>query len=158
VQYTPADLPPQPKVQPVLTSRRKLYILAAILAIAFGYFAYSAFVSATAFYVTVDQFIEQGSPVGQNVQVKGRLADDSFHRESNTSLKATFLLEENGQQLSATYDGVLPDLFFNPYSEIVLGGTYTDEGMFVANRVYVKCPSKYQGLEVDNPYDDAPVS
>ena len=51
---------------------------------------------------------------------------------------------------------MLPDLFFNPHSEIVLGGTYGDDGVFIADRVLIKCPSKYESLEVENPYDDVP--
>ena len=156
MQYTPADLPQEPVAKSVLTRGRILAIVGAILLATFAYFAYTAFVSATAFYMTVDEYVAQGPVVGQEVQVKGRLVDGSFRRENDTSLRATFLLEENGVQLLASHDGVLPDLFFNPYAEIVLGGTYTEEGVFVANRVYVKCPSKYQSLEVDNPYRDVP--
>ncbi|MEX2431467.1 MAG: cytochrome c maturation protein CcmE [Dehalococcoidia bacterium] len=153
MQYTPADPPEQPVAQSVLTSRRKLLILGAIVSIAFAYFAFSAFVSATSFYVTVDEFFERGPVVGERIQVKGRLVENSFQREDGTSLAAAFLLEENGRQLHVTHDGVLPDLFFNPYSEIVLGGTYTAQGVFVTDQILVKCPSKYQALEVDNPYD-----
>ena len=156
MQYTPAELPQEPVAKSVLTSGRKLAILGAILLAAFAYFAYTAFMSATSFYTTVDQYVEHGPVVGQDAQVKGRLVEGSFARENNTALLATFVLEENGVQLEATHDGVLPDLFFNPYSEIVLGGTYSEDGVFVADRIYVKCPSKYQSLEVDNPYGDVP--
>ena len=126
-------------------------VLGAIVLAAFGYFSYTAFQSAQSFYLTVDELVELGpSGAAQAVQVKGRLVEDSFQREGGTSTLAHFLLSENGVQVDATYDGVLPDLFFNPHSEIVLGGTYEDGGLFVADRVYVKCPSKYQSLEVDN--------
>ena len=91
------------------------------------------------------------------MQVEGKLVDDSFAREGGTSTLAHFLLHENGAQVDATYDGVLPDLFFNPHSEIVLGGTYEEDGVFLADRIYVKCPSKYQSLDVVNPYDAAPA-
>ena len=42
--------------------------------------------------------------------------------------------------LLATYDGVLPDLFFNPHSEIILEGSYNGEGVFQASEILVKCP------------------
>ena len=87
----------------------------------------------------------------------GSLIRDSFTREaadgSGPTIVAVFLLEDNGQQVQATFEGALPDLFFNPHSEIVLGGTYGEDGVFVADRVLVKCPSKYQSLEVELPPD-----
>ena len=150
MRYTPVELPRSPASTSVLTRGRKLAIIVAIMLAAFGYFSYTAFESAQSFYLTVDELIELGPPPTQSVQVKGKLVEDSFVREGGTSTLAHFLLQENGAQVNATYVGVLPDLFFNPHSEIVLGGTYEDGGLFVADRVYVKCPSKYQSLEVDN--------
>ena len=150
MQYTPAEPPQGPRSASVLTRGRKVMILAAIMLAAFGYFGYTAFESAQSFYLTVDELVELGPSAAQAVQVKGKLVEGSFVREGGTSTLANFLLHENGVQVDATYDGVLPDLFFNPHSEIVLGGTYEDGRLFVADRVYVKCPSKYQSLEVDN--------
>ena len=153
MRYTPAEPPRSPGSTSVLTRGRKLAIIVAIMLAAFGYFSYTAFESAQSFYLTVDELLELGPSATQSVQVKGKLVEDSFAREGGTSTLAHFLLQDNGAQVDATYDGVLPDLFFNPHSEIVLGGTYEDGGLFVADRVYVKCPSKYQSLEVDNPTD-----
>ncbi len=151
MRYTPAEPPRSPGSASVLTRGRKLAIIVAIMLAAFGYFSYTAFESAQSFYLTVDELLELGPSATQSVQVKGKLVEDSFAREGGTSTLAHFLLQDNGAQVDATYEGVLPDLFFNPHSEIVLGGTYEDGGLFVADRVYVKCPSKYQSLEVDNP-------
>ncbi len=137
----------------VLTRKRKLIILGAVLLAAFAYLGFTAFQNATSFYVTVDELVAEGVPPGQSVQVKGTLVEGSFARDANDGVHATFRLAENGVEIPASYDGVLPDLFFNPHSEIVLGGTYEPGGEFTADRVLVKCPSKYQSLEVDNPYD-----
>ncbi len=155
MQYTPAERPSTAALaRGVLTRGRKLMIVGGIVLLAFGYFSYTAFQSAQSFYLTVDELVELGpSSDARSVQVKGSLVEESFQREVETSTLARFLLSENGAQVAATYDGVLPDLFFNPHSEIVLGGTYEPDGVFVADRVYIKCPSKYRSLEVDNPYD-----
>ena len=158
MNYTPAPIP-EPAAAPagvasVLTRRRRFIILGIILLAAFGYFGFTAMQSATSFYLPVDELVEQG-PGAASVQVKGSLVEGSFVRESTENTIATFTLQENGAQVAATYDGVLPDLFFNPHSEIVLGGTYHADEVFVADRIYVKCPSKYQSLETENPYDTA---
>jgi cytochrome c-type biogenesis protein CcmE len=154
MDYTPAGIPTPEEASPprsVLTRGRKLALVALVVLLAFGYFGYTAFQSATAFYLTVDELVAQGPDEAQLIQVKGTLVPDSFARAGTTSTLASFLLAENGAQVEATYDGVLPDLFFNPHSEIVLGGVYRDDGRFHADRVYVKCPSKYQALQVENP-------
>ena len=159
MQYTPAEQPVQPigtasGAPSFLTKQRKLLIVGVVLLAAFGYFGFTAFQAATSFYVTVDELVAQGPAAGQSLKVKGALVEDSFDRASTENTIATFQLHENGAQIDATYDGVLPDLFFNPHSEIVLEGTYEPGGVFMTDRVFVKCASKYQSLEGEAPYDD----
>ena len=160
MQYTPAEQPATPiaatGAPSFLTKQRKLIIVGIVLLAAFGYFGFTAFQAATSFYLTVDELVAQGPAAGESVKVKGALVEDSFDRASTENTIATFQLHENGAQIDATYDGVLPDLFFNPHSEIVLEGTYEPGGVFMTDRVFVKCASKYQSLEGEAPYDDYP--
>ena len=157
MQYTPAEQPAAPiaatGAPSLLTKQRKLIIVGVVLLAAFGYFGFVAFQSATAYYLTVDEVVARGPDgVPASLQVKGRLLPDTFTRagaDGEPSTVAVFVLEENGARLDATYEGALPDLFFNPHSEIVLSGTYRPDGVFEAERVLVKCPSKYQSLEED---------
>ena len=54
--------------------------------------------------------------------------------------------------MEASYVGVLPDLFFNPHSEIILEGHYDPESaVFQTDNILVKCPSKYQSVQNANP-------
>lgn len=156
MQYTPAEQPAPPiaatGLPSFLSKRRRLIIIGVVLLAAFGYFGFTAFQAATSFYLTVDELVAQAPAAGESVKVKGALVEDSFNRVSTENTIATFQLHENGAQIDATYDGVLPDLFFNPHSEIVLEGTYEPGGVFTTDRVYVKCASKYQSLEGEQPY------
>lgn len=162
MQYTPAEQPAAPiaatGAPSLLTKQRKLIVVGVVLLAAFGYFGFTAFQAATSFYLTVDELVAQGPAAGESVKVKGALVEDSFHRASTENTVATFRLHENGAQIDATYDGVLPDLFFNPHSEIVLEGTYEPGGVFMVDRVFVKCASKYQSLEGEAPYEYAEPS
>ena len=119
MEYTPANQSePAPRGQFVsaLGSHRKLLIAAVVLLVAFGYFGFTAFSSATAYYMTVDEVVALGDKLpSQSFQVKGRLAPASFAREEGTLL-AQFTIEENGARLQAAYDGVVPSLFFNEHS------------------------------------------
>lgn len=136
----------------LLSRHRKLFISAVVLIIGFGYFGFVAFQNATAYYLTVDELVARGpSAELQTVQVKGKLVPDSFIREGNGSTVARFTLAEGGKELAATYDGVLPDLFFNSHSEIVLSGHYDQSHVFNTDRVLVKCPSKYRSEDYNDP-------
>ena len=86
------------------------------------------------------------SSENQVFQIKGRLVPESFDRK-NGGILSSFQLQENGFVLEAVYDGVLPDLFFNEHSEIMLEGEYSRECIFETDTIIVKCPSKYQAVE-----------
>ena len=125
------------------SGRVKLAIGAAVVLVALGYFAFMAFQSATVYYYTVGEIQDRGpTAAGETVRVSGKLMDGSFSRDPDSTL-ARFALTDGGTELSATHDGVLPELFFNEHSEIILEGSYTPEGVFQSHNVIVKCPSKY---------------
>jgi cytochrome c-type biogenesis protein CcmE len=123
-----------------------LVLLGVVLAIALGYLVYAAFPGSTLYYLTVDELLaDQSNLDGRSIRVVGKLVPDSFQRAPGSTL-ATFSLADRGQVLQGVYDGVLPDLFFNPHSDIVLEGRYGEGGVFHTDAVIVKCPSKYQTL------------
>jgi cytochrome c-type biogenesis protein CcmE len=131
----------------LLSGRVKLAVGAAVMVAALGYFAFMAFQSATVYYYTVGEIQDRGpTATGETVRVSGKLVDGSFSRDPDSTL-ARFALSDGGTALSATHDGVLPELFFNEHSEIILEGSYTPEGVFQSHNVIVKCPSKYAAEE-----------
>lgn len=145
-QPTP-NSPPDDAYKPTgpLAGQRKLYIALAVLGLALGYFSYIAFQGAAVFYVTVDELVSGNVMGGDTIRVNGKLVPDSFQREAQGTL-AHFDIAGGGQVLPAVYDGVLPELFFNEHSDIVLQGSYDSEGVFYTDLVIVKCPSKYEAL------------
>lgn len=150
----------------LLAGRRKLYVAVAMLALAIGYFGFTAFQSATVFYLTVDELLQGQAQPGETVRVSGKLVPGSFQREEKGTTAYFSLAGERGV-LEAELDGIVPELFFNEHSEIVLHGSYAPAGdggtgsggdssnlsgngtagVFVANSVVVKCPSKYEARE-----------
>ncbi|MBI4336847.1 MAG: cytochrome c maturation protein CcmE [Chloroflexi bacterium] len=134
----------QAAVSPFLSGRAKLLIAAVLVVAALGYFAWTAFQRSTVFYYTVPELQARGAQLyDKQVRVTGMLVPDSFQREGTAPL-AHFSLTDGQRQLPAEYNGVVPDLFFNPESEIVLQGAYTPSGVFRTDTIIVKCPSKYQ--------------
>jgi cytochrome c-type biogenesis protein CcmE len=130
----------------VTNNKTRLAVVGVVLVLALGYLIYAAFPGNTLYYLTVDEFLADETNLdGRSLRVVGKLAPDSFQRVEGTTL-ATFALVDKSDALPSIYDGVLPDLFFNPHSDIVLEGSYGDGGVFHTDTVIVKCPSKYQAL------------
>ena len=117
--------------QPVFNNRGKLIVGLAIIVVATGYFGFLAFKSATVYYYTVTEMNEVGPTLGESVQ-----------RQEDSTL-AQFSLTDGTESLAAVHNGVVPDLFFNEHSEIILEGQYGAGGVFESHNVIVKCPSKY---------------
>ncbi len=135
--------PVPPEATYLSTNRLKVFVGLIVLIGALGYFGFMAFQSATVYYYTVGELEAKGpTPEGRMVRVSGKLVPDSFHREGGSTL-ARFALTDGSRTMPAAHDGIVPDLFFNEHSEIILEGTYTPEGTFDSQNVIVKCPSKY---------------
>lgn len=99
--------------------------------------------------------ISEATETERRVQVVGELVPGSA-RFVEESQKLTFgLRDEDGQSLSVLYDGVKPGNLEDA-KEIVVIGSYR-EGVFHAQRVLVKCPSKYQGQGDEHP-DSIPMT
>ena len=127
----------------IFNNRVKMVVVLAVLVGAFAYFAFIAFESATLYYLTVGELIERGpTEEGRSVRVAGKLVAGSFFREDGSTL-ASFALTDGTETLNAVHDGVVPDLFFNEHSEVILEGEYDSDGTFHSYHVTVKCPSKY---------------
>lgn len=127
----------------VLAHRGKLLVGLVVLLGALGYFGYMAFQSATVYYYTVGEMADVGAtPEGKVVRVSGKLVPDSFSRPEGSTV-AYFSLTDGTETLSAAHEGVIPDLFFNEHSDIILEGAHRPGDVFRSENVIVKCPSKY---------------
>ena len=130
-----------------LGGRGRLVLVGVVLALALAYLIYAAFPGSTSYYFTVDELAAyEGEVDGRSFRVKGTLLSDSFARYEGSTL-ATFNITAGGETIHASYNGVVPDLFFNSHSEIILQGSYPGQGTFEADTVSVLCPTKYQALD-----------
>jgi len=126
-----------------MINKIKIIIISAVFALAFSYFAFMALTSATMYYYTVSELQTLDPSSNQDViRVSGKLVPSSYNREV-TSTISEFTITDGTNLLKTQHDGILPDLFFNKHSEIILQGTLTKEKTFITNNVTVKCPSKY---------------
>lgn len=131
--------------------RMRFLILGAVVALAVGYMVYAAFPGNTLYFLTVNEFMsDEEFQDGRVLRVAGKLVADSFLRQEQ-STRSNFQLADEGsadfERLNASYVGVMPDLFFNPHSEIILEGRYGENQVFQTENILVKCPSKYRSLQ-----------
>ena len=108
----------------------KFLISIIILVSAFSYLAIIAFQSATVYSYTVSELkVASIQDNGSLIRVTGKLLPESYVRLNDSPI-AEFMLTDGVENVEAMHSGVLPDLFFNERSEIILEGTYSVSGVF----------------------------
>lgn len=131
----------------LFSHKGKLLVALAVLVGSLSYLGFMAFQSATVYYYTVDEIKKlENIPEGKMVRVSGKLVSDSFSRIDGATV-AYFELTDDISTMRAFHEGVVPDLFFNEHSEIILEGSYSPERGFESYNIIVKCPSKYIAAE-----------
>ncbi len=125
-----------------MLKKRQFLIGGLIILFAIGYLSYMGFSSSTTYYYTVSELRDQGSSIyGENVRVNGRVAPGSVEQEPG-SFMLSFTIADGGESLPVVYQGVVPDAF-KEGNEVVAEGYLNSSGIFQANTILVKCPSKY---------------
>ncbi len=121
------------------------YIIGIIIIVVFGIWGASAFLNTTIQYVSVAE-----AKVSQKtVQVAGFVDFDEVNYDmDNQRLVFTLIDPENpdastAERMRVYYYGVVPGNFEQATSVMVQGRPGGDG--FVADKLFVKCPSKYQG-------------
>ena len=126
-------------------NKKRLYLLGGLLLLAFAGFTLSSFTRSMTPYVSY-----QEARVGNRmVQVAGGLAQGSTaYVAAEEALMFTLQDPESSDTLRVRYKGLKPANFEEAIS-IVAIGRYDDGAQeLVADKLLVKCPSKYQGAEV----------
>jgi len=91
-------------------------------------------------YVTF-QYAEQHS--GKYVQIIGKRAKDSGVIHNTNGFTFT-LADESGSNITVFHNGVKPQNFEHTEQVVVLGKYSSEKKLFEADKVLVKCPSKYE--------------
>ncbi len=130
------------------------YIIGAIIIVVFLAWGASAFLKTTVQYVSLDEAIKSH----RTVQVMGKIdfAAVSYNSDKKRLEFAVFDAEAKdtvaAPRMPVMYYGVVPGNFDQAKSVVLKGKT--ENGVFVAEQMLVKCPSKYQG-EGGQEYQDA---
>jgi len=124
---------------------RAKYIIGIIIIVVFGIWGASAFLNTTIQYVSV----AEAKVAQKTVQVAGLVDFDEVQYDIDNQRLAFTLIDPDSpdrstaERMRVLYYGVVPGNF-EQASSVMVQGKPGDEG-FVADKLFVKCPSKYQG-------------
>ncbi len=128
----------------------KIAIAAAVLVVAVGYLMYTSAQSTSAsFFDTVSELNARGDSInGELVRVGGDVVEESIEIDGVAG-PVYFEITDGQETMAIVYDGQVPDIF-DEHIEAVVEGTYYSDGVFEADTVLTKCPSRFH-----DEYDDA---
>ena len=125
--------------------KNRLYLFGGLLLLAFAGFSFTTFKDSMTPYVSYQQ-ARQGDRI---VQVAGALEKGSYsYAEAKESLYFTLKDPKTNENLRVRFKGVKPGNFEDAISIVAIGRYDEQAKEFEAQKLLVKCPSKYQGAEV----------
>jgi cytochrome c-type biogenesis protein CcmE len=128
---------------------RRLYLVGALLLLAFAGFSLASFRDTLTPYVTY----REARAANRVVQVAGALQKgSSAYQMANGSLLFTLRDPKTSDLVRVRYHGLRPANFEDAISIVAIGRYDARAQEFEANKLLVKCPSKYQGTEVEKTY------
>lgn len=130
--------------------KRSYYILGVALLVAFAGFSLASFKSTLTQYVPYQEARNRGL---QTVQVAGALEKgSSAYDETSHSLFFTLTDPKTHETMRIRYKGLKPANFEDAISIVAIGSYDPGVQTFSADKLLVKCPSKYQGAEIEKTY------
>ena len=115
------------------------FLLIALIATFIGYAGWNLAESVTP-YVSIAEATASKS----NVQVKGLLDKSIPPQQIGNEFNFTLKDEESGQTMPVKYKGTKPDQFDSAYHVVAIGKYNVEDKIFNANKLLIKCPSKYE--------------
>ena len=128
--------------------KKRLLIGGGIILIALVYLLYLSFGSSVSYYVTVSEFYDRSDELfDSNIRVAGKVADTSIEWHAD-SLELIFTITEGGRNMLVVYHGAQPS-GFKAGSTILVEGRYDTDNVFRATQLILKCPSKYESINIE---------
>ncbi len=119
------------------------------------YLMFSGFSDSMVYYHTVSEALELAQENSdKGIRVSGYVSSGTIERDQSAS-RVDFLVYEidSDQTLPVVYQGIIPDTFKDDAEVVVEGNYRPEEGVFHANVLLAKCPSKYEAMGDEHPED-----
>ena len=112
------------------------------VAVAVAYLIFASTSATAAYYMTVRELRACHDCAGRIVRVAGVVQAGSIVRDDRTQT-IRFTVADSTDALPVTYNGVVPDIF-RPGITVVVEGRLPASGVFAAQTLLAKCPSRFQ--------------
>ena len=112
-----------------------------------AFFAFRAFNENLLYYFSPTQVVQGEAPLERRFRLGGLVEEGSFERTPG-ELLAQFAITDYANRVPVEIDMVLPDLFAEGKG-VVVHGTMSGNGLFVADRVVAKHDEEYRAPEVE---------
>ncbi|GAW92156.1 cytochrome c maturation protein CcmE [Calderihabitans maritimus] len=131
-----------------MTKGKKMTIGILIVVLAVGYLIVSGFSLNSGYQVTISELLENPEAYeGKYIVTEGKLDQSSVQWDSQ-KIELRFKVFQEDTTMPVVYNGVMPDNFDYPEADIILQGYYNSKsGIFEAEKVSTRCPSKYEAAE-----------
>lgn len=145
--------------------RLKFLIGGALILGAVAYLVLSGTMTGARFFITVDDIVHNPDYVGQTVRITGVVLGDSIAYDAKTGELAFTIAhlpnvegdlgmalhlaakDPNATQLRVFMaDETMPDLLQHE-AQAILTGALGEDGLFYANELLLKCPSRFQEMQ-----------
>ena len=123
----------------------KFVIAIMVIALTVSYLVYAGVKDTMVYYLTVEELKDRVPEVyDERVRVSGMVVAGTIERSMGEPLE--FTISDGGETIDITYEGIIPDIFADDV-EAVVEGVYTRDGVFVADTLLAKCPTKYESVD-----------
>jgi cytochrome c-type biogenesis protein CcmE len=130
----------KPRINP------KLLVAGTVLILAVGFLVFNAMGSSMAYYQTIGELRDSGKDVtGERVRVGGDVVPGSIERVGLED-EIRFTVTDGEQTMDMVYSEVVPDIFKDDV-EVVAEGHVGPDGVFQAETLLTKCPSRFESEE-----------
>ncbi len=121
----------------------KIIVGGIVILLAVAYLVVAALPSGTAYYLTVSELAEMGERAQtQQTRVSGNVVPGTIVRSAD-SQDIRFQIEDESGRLTVVYSKVVPDIF-GDHTQVVVEGTQGVDGVYHAEILLAKCPSRFE--------------
>lgn len=135
-----------------MLKNKKIIFGLTISAIAIMIMFFSTMPTAGSKEIPMDEVVQNyGTYKDDYIMTQGLLDQDSVEWDAEKIELKFKIYEEGKETLQIRYEGVKPDNFSKDVI-VIVEGFIGENGVFEAEKVQTKCPSKYEGEDMEN-YD-----
>ncbi|MHB9145305.1 MAG: cytochrome c maturation protein CcmE [Symbiobacteriia bacterium] len=128
-----------------MSKRGKVTLGVLLIAAAIVYLMVTAFGSSNMYYLTIDEVGSKGSEIyNRPVRLSGNIDQSTIQFDITKPLLVFNMVGDKGGKVVVHYEGVRPDNM-SQATQAIVEGKLNPDGTFVANKLMLSCPSKYEG-------------